>query len=134
MACLDSVMSELYFKRRPFLDLWTLPNARLTSTLATEIEENFYARCPPELRPDLCPSQSSGPSDPAKKEETRSASVTPSTFVEDKEKQEGGMNDATTLPAINNMIPLSSRLFIRHSLFVSRQVEFSYYLPVSSIA
>jgi hypothetical protein len=89
-------MSELYFKRRPFLDLWTLPNARLTSTLATEIEENFYARCPPELRPDLRPSQSSGPSDPAKKEETRSVSVTPSTFVEDKEKQEGGMNDATT--------------------------------------
>jgi ATP-binding cassette, subfamily C (CFTR/MRP), member 1 len=95
-VCLDSVMSELYLKWLPFLDLWTLPNARLTSTLATEIEENFYARCPPELRPDLRHSQSSGPSVSAKKEETRSESVTPSTSVEDKEKREDELSDTTT--------------------------------------
>jgi len=88
-------MSELHLKQR-LLDLWTLPNDRLTSTLATEIEENFYARCPPELRPDLAGSQSSGPPASAKKEEARSESVPPSTPVEDKEKQEGGMDITTT--------------------------------------
>ncbi|KAF9019789.1 multidrug resistance-associated ABC transporter [Hymenopellis radicata] len=32
-------------------DLWELPNSFLTSSLADEIEVNFYSRCPPEDRP-----------------------------------------------------------------------------------
>ncbi|KAF4621625.1 hypothetical protein D9613_012586 [Agrocybe pediades] len=32
-------------------DLWELPNARLTSTIANAVEKNFYMRCPPEKRP-----------------------------------------------------------------------------------
>lgn len=34
-----------------FLDFWTLPNARLSRTLADDVEHNFFARCPPEKRP-----------------------------------------------------------------------------------
>lgn len=32
-------------------DLWELPVKRLTATLANRVEDNFYARCPPEKRP-----------------------------------------------------------------------------------
>ncbi|KAF8915697.1 multidrug resistance-associated ABC transporter [Mucidula mucida] len=32
-------------------DLWELPNSFLTSSLADEIEVNFYSRCPPDERP-----------------------------------------------------------------------------------
>lgn len=33
------------------VDLWQLPNDRLTCALSDKIESNFYARCPPEKRP-----------------------------------------------------------------------------------
>lgn len=33
------------------LDLWALPNSRLTSTITDDLESNFYSRCPPESRP-----------------------------------------------------------------------------------
>lgn len=68
-------------------DLWDLPNARLTSTLSTEVEENFYARCSPEKRPDFRRLQSL-PSALPKEEETGSESIMPSTSI-DNEKQGG---------------------------------------------
>lgn len=33
------------------LDLWELPPNILTASLASTVEKNFYARCPPEKRP-----------------------------------------------------------------------------------
>jgi hypothetical protein len=79
--------SSHIFELQLFLDLWALPDARLTSTLTTEVEENFYARCPPELRPDLRS---------PKKEQAGSESITPSISGEDKEKQEGGVKASKT--------------------------------------
>ena len=32
-------------------DLWELPTPRLTATLTSQIEHNFYSQCPPEQRP-----------------------------------------------------------------------------------
>jgi ATP-binding cassette subfamily C (CFTR/MRP) protein 1 len=32
-------------------DFWELPKERLTETISTEVENNFYKRCPPEKRP-----------------------------------------------------------------------------------
>ena len=40
-----------------FEDLWELPDPRSTSTLSTELENNFYSRCPPETRPKCYHSQ-----------------------------------------------------------------------------
>lgn len=34
-------------------DLWQLPHDLLTSSLSAEVEHNFYARCPPDNRPDI---------------------------------------------------------------------------------
>jgi hypothetical protein len=63
--------------------------------LSTEVEENFYARCPPELRPDLH-RPLTFPSASPKKEEAGSESITPSLSGEDKEKQEGGVKASKT--------------------------------------
>jgi len=37
--------------RTIFKDLWQLPNDLQTANITTEIETNFYRRCPPEKRP-----------------------------------------------------------------------------------
>ena len=34
-----------------YTDLWRLPSPRLAATLTSQVEHNFYARCPPEQRP-----------------------------------------------------------------------------------
>jgi ATP-binding cassette, subfamily C (CFTR/MRP), member 1 len=72
-----------------YLDLWDLPDSRLTSSLATEVEENFYARCPPEKRPEFYGSRSS-PSASPKDEETVSELITPLPLDDDTcEKKDG---------------------------------------------
>jgi hypothetical protein len=34
-----------------YVDLWQLPDAKLTRSLATAVEANYYARLPPDERP-----------------------------------------------------------------------------------
>jgi ATP-binding cassette, subfamily C (CFTR/MRP), member 1 len=58
------------------------------------VEENFYARCPPEKRPDFRRLQSP-PSAFPKEEETGPESIMPSTSI-DKEKQVGEKNTSQT--------------------------------------
>jgi ATP-binding cassette, subfamily C (CFTR/MRP), member 1 len=68
-----------------YLDLWDLPDSRLTSSLATEVEENFYARCEPDKRPEFYGSRSS-PSTSPKEEETVPELKTPLRSDDDSEK------------------------------------------------
>jgi hypothetical protein len=61
----SSLLSKLVFQwLGPFLevgfsrplekdDFWELPTSWLTSKITAEVEETFYARCPPEKRPKL---------------------------------------------------------------------------------
>ena len=35
------------------LDLWSLPDSRLTDPLTDQVEKAFYGRCPPESRPNF---------------------------------------------------------------------------------
>ncbi|TFK36264.1 cadmium ion transporter [Crucibulum laeve] len=60
-----SYLSKLIFSwLGPFLDVgfsrplekddfWELPNSQLTNTVTDKVEANFYARCPPEKRPNF---------------------------------------------------------------------------------
>lgn len=43
--------SQYHASAQALIDFWELPTPQLTSTLTTEVERNFYARCPPEKRP-----------------------------------------------------------------------------------
>jgi hypothetical protein len=72
-----------------FLDLWELPDHRLSSTLSTKLEQNFYSRCPPENRPRNGPKSS--PCPPSKDEGLRKC-TTPSNsppVAENEKKQDG---------------------------------------------
>ena len=78
-----------------YLDLWDLPDSRLTSSLATEVEENFYTRCPPERSPEFYGSGSS-PSASPNDEETVSELITPLRSNDCNEKKDG--QEATSQP------------------------------------
>ncbi|KAK7002404.1 oligomycin resistance ATP-dependent permease YOR1 [Favolaschia claudopus] len=52
-------------------DLWSLPPARLTDALAEKLQQNFYARCPPEKRPLYMQESGSSPK-PAPENESAS--------------------------------------------------------------
>ena len=69
------------------IDLWELPDSRLTATLSKKLEDNFYSRCPPEKRPEVHRPPVSPSASP--KEEAESKSITPSPTVEGKEKPGG---------------------------------------------
>ena len=43
------------------VDLWELPQPQLTSSIADKTEENFYSRCPPEMRPRFMNMESETP-------------------------------------------------------------------------
>ena len=85
-VCLVPKMPMTYLNLE-YLDLWDLPDSQLTSSLTTEVEENFYARCPPEKRPEFYGSRTS-PSASPKEEETVSELITPLRSEDDSEKKD----------------------------------------------
>ncbi|KAJ7290727.1 multidrug resistance-associated ABC transporter [Mycena rebaudengoi] len=50
-AWLSPILSVGFSRPLEANDLWSLPPERLTNVMAQKLQDNFYARCPPEKRP-----------------------------------------------------------------------------------
>ncbi|KAF8217563.1 multidrug resistance-associated ABC transporter [Mycena galopus ATCC 62051] len=50
-AWLGPILSVGFTRPLEADDLWSLPPERLTNAMAQKLQDNFYARCPPEKRP-----------------------------------------------------------------------------------
>ncbi|KAF7343004.1 Oligomycin resistance ATP-dependent permease YOR1 [Mycena venus] len=50
-AWLSPILSVGFTRPLEADDLWSLPPERLTNAMAQKLQDNFYARCPPEKRP-----------------------------------------------------------------------------------
>ncbi|KAJ6528504.1 multidrug resistance-associated ABC transporter [Mycena capillaripes] len=48
---LNPILSVGFTRPLEANDLWSLPPERLTNAMAQKLQDNFYARCPPEKRP-----------------------------------------------------------------------------------
>ncbi|KAJ7890947.1 multidrug resistance-associated ABC transporter [Mycena olivaceomarginata] len=73
-AWLNPILSVGFTRPLEANDLWSLPPERLTDAMAQKLQDNFYARCPPEKRPLYVqdPGTSSEPSVSDVKQETKS--------------------------------------------------------------
>ncbi|KAF7982734.1 hypothetical protein HWV62_26606 [Athelia sp. TMB] len=67
-------------------DLWELPPDQLTASLSTEVERNFYARCPPEKRPAQYHTQTTA----------ADSSSSSDTHVDDEKAAEGAHAESST--------------------------------------